>query len=224
MLAVYANRFLNQSTGFRFMEKITSIEQLEQVYGQPVERALWKEIEHINDHYRQFIEASPFLILASFGENGVDCSPRGDPKGFVRVVDEKTIHIPDRRGNNRLDSLRNIVTNPNVGLIFLIPNAGETIRVSGMAEIIIDKDLCESFTMKGKAASSVLSVTVEKAYFQCQKAIARSKLWDASSYIDRGKLPTAGQMAQHFSDQRNIEFDGESYDRNYPEHMKKTIY
>ncbi|MCJ8274282.1 MAG: pyridoxamine 5'-phosphate oxidase family protein, partial [Psychrosphaera sp.] len=108
------------------MEKITSIEQLEQVYGQPVERALWKEIDHINPHYRQFIEASPFLILATFGEKGIDCSPKGDPKGFVRVVDEKTIHIPDRRGNNRLDSLRNIVTNPNVGLIFLIPNAGET--------------------------------------------------------------------------------------------------
>jgi PPOX class probable FMN-dependent enzyme len=206
------------------LDKITSIEQLEQVYGQTVERALWKEIDHINDHYRQFIEASPFLIMATYGEKGVDCSPRGDPAGFVRVEDEKHLLIPDRRGNNRLDSLRNIISNPNVGLIFMVPNAGETIRVSGTVEIIIDKALCESFSIKSKPASAVLRVTVQKAYFQCQKAIARSKLWDASSYINRSELPTAGQMAQLFSDARGIEFDGATYDKNYPEHMKKTIY
>lgn len=147
------------------MEKITSIEALESIYGKPVDSSLWKEIDHINEHYQKFIEASPFLILATYGEKGVDCSPRGDPAGFVTVLDRKTILIPDRRGNNRLDSLRNIVTNPEVGLIFLVPNAGETIRVSGVAEIIIDKELCQSFAMNEKPANSVLKVTVEKAYF-----------------------------------------------------------
>jgi PPOX class probable FMN-dependent enzyme len=206
------------------IKKITSLEILEDVYGQPVERALWKEIDHINDHYRQFIEASPFLILATSGDQGIDCSPRGDPAGFVRVVDKNYLLIPDRKGNNRLDSLRNIVINNQVGLIFLIPDVGETIRVSGRAEILLDKNLCESFSINEKPASSVLSVKVEKAYFQCQKAIARSSLWDSSRYIDRKELPTAGQMAKYFSDLKKVDFDWESYDQNYPEHMKKTIY
>lgn len=206
------------------MKKITSIEHLQTVYGKPVQLALWKEIDHINQHYRKFIEASPFLILATYGEKGIDCSPRGDPAGFVRILNEKTLLIPDRRGNNRLDSLRNIVKNPAVGIIFIIPNAGETIRVSGTAEILIDEDLCHSFSVNGKPASSVLSIQVEKAYFQCQKAISRSKIWDSSTYINRSELPTSGQMAQLFSDERGIEFDGDTYDKDYHEHMKATIY
>lgn len=206
------------------IKKITSITMLEEKYGEPVERALWKEIGHINDHYRQFIEASPFLILATSGDKGLDCSPRGDPAGFVRVKDKNTLLLPDRKGNNRLDSLRNIIANDRVGLIFLVPNAGETIRVSGRAEILIDDELCQSFSIKGKPASSVLSITIEKAYFQCQKAIARSSLWDPAAYIDRKELPTAGQMAKYFSAKKGIEFDGEAYDRDYPEYMKKTIY
>lgn len=206
------------------MKTIRSIEELECVYGETLERALWKEIDYINDHYRAFIEKSPFLILATHGEKGIDCSPRGDPAGFVRIVDEKCIQLPDRRGNNRLDSLRNIIQNPSVGLIFLVPNAGEAIRLSGKAEIVVDSKLCESFAISGKPASSVLSITVEKVYYQCQKAIARSSLWDASSYIDRGELPTAGQMSRVFAASQNVEIDAEEYDRNYPEHMKKTIY
>ncbi len=158
------------------MNKISSIAELETIYGKPVERALWKEIDYISDQYRQLIEASPFLVLATHGEKGVDCSPRGDPAGFVRVVSPKQIMIPDRRGNNRLDSLRNIILNPDIGLIFLIPGVGETLRVSGKAEIMIDVELCNSFEIQGKPATSVISIHVEKVYFQCQKAIARSKL------------------------------------------------
>jgi len=206
------------------MKTINTLQQLEKMYGTPADRVNWKEVDHITDHYRQFIEAAPFLIIATFGEKGVDCSPRGDPAGFVRVVDEKTLLIPDRRGNNRLDTLRNIVLNHQIGLIFIIPGVGETIRVSGKARIIIDETLCESFRIAGKAASSVLSVTVEKAYFQCQKAIARSKLWDAASMIDRASLPTAGQMAEYFAGLHQVEFDGKAYDENYSEHMKNTIY
>lgn len=206
------------------MNVVNSIEELENIYGKPVDKSLWKEIDHINCHYKMFIEKSPFVVLATSGEKGIDCSPRGDPAGFIRVVDEKHIQIPDRRGNNRLDSLRNIVKNPNVGIIFLVPNVGEAIRLSGKAQIITDRKLCESFSIKGKPASTVLSVKVEKIYYQCQKAIVRSSLWDSSTYIERDELPTAGEMTKVFSASQNIEFDAEAYDKNYPEHMKKTIY
>jgi PPOX class probable FMN-dependent enzyme len=206
------------------METIQSLEELESLYGAPVPGATWKEIDYINDHYRQFIERSPFLILATTGDKGIDCSPRGDPPGFVKVVNDKCIQLPDRRGNNRLDSLRNIVANPNVGLIFLIPNVGETIRLSGKAKIIVDDELCESFSIQGKPASSVISIAVEKIYFQCQKALIRSKLWDPSTHIERTELPSTGAMVKEFASMNNSEFDGDSYDKNYPEHMKKTIY
>ncbi len=206
------------------MKKINTIEELESRYGEAVDRSLWKETDHINDHYKQFIEKSPFLILATYGDKGLDCSPRGDPAGFVRIINDNCIQIPDRRGNNRLDSLRNIIQNPDVGVIFLIPNVGETIRLRGKAEIVIDPQLCKSFSIEDKAASSVLSIKVEKVYYQCQKAIARSRIWDQSSHVDRSELPTAGQMNKVFSASRNIEFDADAYDQNYPEHLKNTIY
>ncbi|MFT4629879.1 MAG: PPOX class probable FMN-dependent enzyme [Arenicella sp.] len=206
------------------LKSINSLQQLAQVYGEADPAALWKEVDYINDHYRQFIKKSPFLILATSGDNGLDCSPRGDPAGFVRVVNEKCIQLPDRRGNNRLDSIKNIIRNPTVGLIFLVPNAGETIRLSGKAEILVDDDLCQSFAINGKAASSVLSINVEKVYFQCQKAIARSKLWDTSKHIDRSELPTAGQMVKVFAANKNQKFDSDSYDKNYPKRMQETIY
>jgi len=206
------------------MKTIQSIKELERNYGEPVQGALWKEIDYINEHYRQFIEKSPFLILATNGKNGLDCSPRGDPAGFVRVVNSNLIQMPDRRDNNRLDSLRNIVHNPSVGVIFLIPGVGETIRLSGRASIVVEPALCESFAMHGKPASSVISIEVDKVYFQCQKAIARSKLWDASRHLERSELPSAGEMVKVFTDAHNFEFDAEEYDRNYPDRIKETIY
>ncbi|MFT7687415.1 MAG: PPOX class probable FMN-dependent enzyme [Candidatus Azotimanducaceae bacterium] len=206
------------------MSTIKSLNDLESIYGKPLDRALWKEIDHINPHYQAFIERSPFLILSTIGEKGLDCSPRGDPPGFVRVVNEKCIQLPDRRGNNRLDSLRNIILNPSVGIIFLIPGIGETIRLSGQAMIKSDEDLCQSFMQNGKAASSVLSIQVEKVYFQCQKALARSLLWSAESSASKQELPSAGEMAKVFADSKNIDFDAEAYDQNYPAYMKETIY
>ena len=207
------------------MQKIDSENILEQVYSAEVsERSLWKEIDHVNDLYRQFIEASPFLILASYGDHGVDCSPRGDPPGFVRVASPKCIQIPDRKGNNRLDSMRNILQNPSVGIIFLIPNVGETLRISGQAEILVDNELCASFAVDGKPASSVLSIQVDKVYYQCQKALIRSKLWNPESPGRPEQLPTAGKLAQHFSAQHGANLDAEAYDAGYSEHMKKTIY
>jgi len=201
--------------------KVSSIEELEELYGAPVPASLTKEIDHISEDYKKFVEAAPFVVIATVGEEGLDCSPRGDPAGFVRVHDRKTVLIPDRRGNNRLDSLKNIVRDPRVSLLFLIPGVGETMRINGTAELITDEALRESFTMQGKAPATVIAVTVERMYFQCPKALIRSKLWDPSVQIPRSDLPTIGQM------QRNIvgaDFDAEAYDKAYPDRIKNTIY
>lgn len=209
------------AAGYDPDQAINSLEQLEELYGAPVPRSLVKEIDHVNADYRRFIEASPFVVLSSVGPEGTDCSPRGDPPGFVRVADPRTLMLPDRRGNNRTDTLRNIVRDPRVSLLFLIPGAGETLRVNGRASIVVDPDLCASFTMQGKPARSVLVVAVERVYFQCQKALHRSKLWDPDSRVERGALPTAGQILQAL-DQDG--FDGAAYDAEYPERMKQTMY
>lgn len=202
-------------------QRITTIEELEAIYGDPLPRSLAKEIDHISDHYRAFIEKAPFVTVATCGPEGLDCSPRGDPPGFVRVVDEKTLMIPDRRGNNRIDSLRNLVRDPRISLLFLIPGVSETMRINGRAEIVVDPGLCASFAMQEKLPRSVLVVTVERIYFQCQKALVRSRLWDAEAQIPRSDLPSTGKMIEALSGQG---FDGEEYDRNYPQRMKKTIY
>jgi PPOX class probable FMN-dependent enzyme len=200
---------------------VTSIEQLETLYGHPAGAAVLKEIDHINAEYRAFIEAAPFFALSTCGPEGVDCSPRGDEPGFVRVADERTLMIPDRRGNNRVDSLRNIVRDPRVSLLFLIPGIGETIRVIGRAAISIDPDLLESFVFAGKTPRSVIVVSVENVYFQCSKAIIRSKLWDPSRLVDRASLPSNGTILAAIT---KGEMGGEEYDKAYPERLKATIY
>ena len=200
---------------------VSTIAELEAIYGEPLAQSLVKEIDYISGHYRAFIEKSPFMVLASVAEEGVDCSPRGDPSGFVRVVDEKTVMIPDRRGNNRIDTLRNLVRDPRVSLLFLVPGVGETLRINGRAAISVDPDLCASFDMNGKTPRSVIVVTAERVYFQCQKALARSRLWDPEARIERKELPSAGDILQGLS---KNDFDGDAYDKNYPERLKKTIY
>jgi PPOX class probable FMN-dependent enzyme len=201
--------------------RITSVEQLEALYGQPKGGALFKEIDFISDHYRAFIEAAPFVVLASVGPEGLDTSPRGDPAGFVRVLDAHTVLIPDRRGNNRLDTLKNIVRDPRVALLFLIPGVGETLRINGRAELITDPALCESFAINGKAPRSIIRVTAERVYFQCQKALVRSRLWDPAAQVERSTLPTAGTIIEALAPEP---FDGKTYDDNYPEYMKQVIY
>src|SRR4051794_35341865 len=162
---------------------ITSMEALEALYcDKPYPPSLFKEADRITPQYRKLIEASPFAVLASCGEDGLDCSPRGDPPGFVRVQDERTLLIPDRQGNNRIDSLRNIVRDPRVALLFLIPGMGETMRVIGRAHISTDPQLTAGFMINGRTPRCVLVVTVERAYFQCTKAIVRSKLWDPAQH------------------------------------------
>jgi PPOX class probable FMN-dependent enzyme len=194
--------------------------QLEALYGLPSGPAVIKEIDHVSDHYRAFIEASPFVVLATCGPEGLDCTPRGDPAGFVRVVDRKTLMLPDRRGNNRLDALRNIVRDPRVALLFLVPGIGRTLRVNGRARITTDPALCASFAMEGKEPRSVVVVTAERVYTQCPKALVRSHLWDPSHHLPESALPSSGEMLRALS----AGFDADGYDRDYPRRLKETIY
>jgi PPOX class probable FMN-dependent enzyme len=201
--------------------RVTTLAQLEALYDKPFGPSMVKEIDHVNAHYRAFIEAAPFFVLASVGPEGVDCSPRGDAPGFVRVTDERTLMIPDRRGNNRIDSLRNIVRDPRVSLLFLIPGVGETFRIIGRASISTDPALLESFVFAGKTPRAVIIVTAERVYFQCSKAIIRSKLWEAETKVDRKSLPSNGTIIAAITQGRE---GGEEYDRAYPARLRETIY
>jgi PPOX class probable FMN-dependent enzyme len=200
---------------------LTRIDQLEAIYGQALERALQKELPALTPEYRPFIEHAPFMVLATAGPEGLDCSPRGDAPGFVRILDDRTLALPDRRGNNRIDSLRNVVRDPRVALLFLVPGVGETLRVNGRAAISVEPALLNSFVVDGKAPRSVLLVTIDSVYFQCTKALVRSHLWDASRQVERKRLPSAGDILAAIC---KGDFDGGAYDRGYPEHMRKTIY
>ncbi len=200
---------------------ITSIAELEALYGQPSGAAVAKEIDHLNGPYRAFVEKAPFVAIASAGSDGLDCTPRGDPVGqFIRIVDERTILIPDRRGNNRIDTLRNLIEDPRIGLLFLIPGVGETLRVNGRARLTTDPELCATFEMQRQVPKTIIIVHIDKVYFQCTKALVRSKLWDPASQIKRTELPSVGELvAATMKDA-----DAAEYDRIYPERIKQTIY
>jgi uncharacterized protein len=200
---------------------VTSLEQLESIYGEPHGNAIAKESDCITEPYRALIEAAPFFALASGGPEGFDCSPRGDAPGFVRVQDEHTLLIPDRRGNNRIDTLRNILHDPRVALLFLIPGCNETIRVMGRASISADPELAQGFLVEGKAPRTVIVVAVDSVFYQCAKAVVRSKLWDATRHVDRKTLPSAGTI---LADLTGGKLGGPEHDRTAPDRMKATIY
>jgi uncharacterized protein len=200
---------------------VDTIEALEKIYGVPGETSLVKEVNWITPEYRVLIEASPFVALATSGPEGLDCSPRGDRAGFVRIHDERTLMLPDRRGNDRIDSLRNIVRDPRVALLFMIPGSGTTLRVNGRAAISADPELLESFVMEKKAPRSVLVVTVGTIYFQCARAIVRSDLWNPEKRVDPGSLPTPGQILATLSDRR---VGGDAYDLAWPERAARTLW
>ena len=200
---------------------LDTVEKLEAVYGTPKPASITKEISYLIPTYQAMIEASPFVVLSTVGPEGTDASPRGDPPGFVKIEDNRTVLLPDRRGNNRIDSLKNIVRDPRVSLLFLIPGVGETLRINGTAEISVDPALLESLAMDGKAPRSVIRVRIDSIYFQCQKALARSGLWDPSRQVERSSLPTAGSMLK---DVTKGEFDGATYDADYPARMARELY
>lgn len=187
----------------------------------PGATSLDKVADHVHPLYQPYIEASPFAILATRGPHGLDTSPRGDAPGFVRVADPHTLLLPDRRGNQRIDSLRNLVHDPQCALLFLVPGVGEALRVNGTARISTQPQLCEALAMQGKAAESVLIVRVASVYFQCARAIKRSGLWTAAAQVDRGTLPSPGQILQTLS-QGGI--DGRAYDGELQDRQARTLY
>ena len=202
--------------------RITSEAELDAVYGEVVPAAKLKELPVIIDETRQLLEASPFVVIGTVGPEGLDCSPRGDPAGqLIRIIDERTIQLPDRRGNNRVDSLRNIVRDPRVALLFLIPGVGETIRANGTAVLRTEPELLASWAMGDKLPRCVIEITLDTIFTQCQKALVRSKLWDPATQVERSTLPTVGEIMTAIT---VGEFDGAAYDAAYPERLRHTIY
>ncbi len=200
---------------------IKTEEQLKSLYGEVFPPAVAKEVDHLSDGYKKLIQAAPFVAMATGGPGGLDCSPKGDAPGFVRILDDKTLAVPDRPGNNRLDGYRNILRDPRIALLFLIPGVGETLRVNGRAEISVDPALMQSFAVNGKLPRSVLIVHIETCFFHCSKALVRSKLWDPATQIDRRSLPSTGTIIAELT---NGKLGGETYDREAPERTKAMIY
>ncbi len=204
------------------MSIITSVEQLEALYTPaPVAASTVKVAQRMTPQYRRLIEASPFAALATVGREGIDCSPRGDQPGFVRIHDDETLMMPDRRGNNRIDSLRNIVRDPRVAFLFLLPGSGTTFRANGRAHLSIDPDLLESFEVEGKAPRSVIVMQIDELYFQCARAIVRSELWNPERHIDTTTLPTPGEILAAMTENQ---VGGEAYDKAWPERAKQTMW
>ena len=200
---------------------LTTVAELEAIYGQPGETSTVKEVARITPHYRAYIEASPYAALATSGPEGLDCSPRGDKPGFVRIHDDKTLMLPDRRGNNRIDSLRNIVRDPRVALLFMIPGVGNTLRVNGRAHLSVEPALLASFAVEDKAPRSVMVMTVEAVYFPCARALVRSELWNPARHVDPRSLPSAGQILAALSQER---VGGETYDREWAGRAAQTMW
>ncbi|WP_337037204.1 pyridoxamine 5'-phosphate oxidase family protein [Pantoea agglomerans] len=198
---------------------ITELTELEGLYGTVARPSVAKETDHIHPAYLPFIAASPFVALATSGPEGLDVSPRGDPAGFIEIEDDKTLLLPDRRGNNRIDSLRNILHDNRVALLFLIPGIGETLRVNGTAAISTDPVLLERFAINNQLPKTVLRITVESVFFQCSRAIIRSGLWDAETQISRQSLPSTGSILKQIA-----EIDGDAYDKALPERLKNSLY
>jgi uncharacterized protein len=203
------------------VKRIDTIAALETFYGQPTPASLVKVVDRLSPSYRQLIAVSPFCVLSTVGPEGIDGSPRGDQPGFVRVADDRTLMLPDRMGNNRIDSLRNVVRDPRVALLFLIPGSGQTLRVNGRAYLTADADILLSFSIDGKLPRTVMVVEIVEVYFQCARAIMRANLWDPSRHIDPAALPTAGHM---LSELTAGEVGGTAYDAAWPDRARKTMW
>jgi PPOX class probable FMN-dependent enzyme len=200
---------------------VTELPQLEALFEPAGAASIRKQVPYLHPVYREMIAASPFVVLSTVGPGGVDASPRGDAPGFVRVRDERTLLLPERRGNNRIDSLRNLLADPRVGLLFLVPGAGETLRVNGSARISVAPDLLDAFAVAGKPPKCVLEITVDEVFFQCARAIQRSNLWGKSPEDIVQRLPSAGRMLAAVT---QGEVGGEAYDRELPKRQGETLY
>ena len=205
-------------------EVIGSEADLRARYRAPSELAIKKQQGHLDHNCRRFIALSPFLCLATAGEKGTDNSPRGDAPGFVEVVDEHTLLIPDRPGNNRLDSLANIVRNPQVGLLFLIPGVTETLRVNGRARIVTRPEILERFAVNGRAPASVILVETEEVFLHCSKALIRSRLWQEDAKVDRKVLPSLGRMIAEAADRNPAAATVADYDARIEKSIEEALY
>ncbi len=204
------------------MAIIDTLEALEAIYSPaPVPASTVKVSDRLTPHYRALVEASPFLALATVGPEGLDCSPRGDAHGLVTIADDRTLILPDRRGNNRIDSLRNIVRDPRVALLFLIPGSGTTFRVNGRAVISVEPGLLDSLAVEGKAPRTALIVTIEECYFQCARAVMRAGLWKTEAQVDPKSIPTAGAMLAAVT---AGEVGGAAYDEAWPARAAATMW
>lgn len=198
---------------------ITDLASLEALFGPVAPPSIAKETDYLHPLYARWIENARFALMATSGPNGQDISPRGDAGPLVRIVDEHTLLLPERRGNNRIDSLRNLISNPRIGLIFLIPGVGETLRVRGRAEICVAPALLDTFIVEGKRPSCVIRVSVDKVFFQCARSILRSGLW--SREHDTSNVPTPGRMLAGLT-QGGI--DGHAYDSALPKRQRESLY
>lgn len=202
------------------MTVITTVEDLKAIYGEASEASTAKVTAFLTPAYRTMIERSPFVSLATVGPEGLDCSPRGDRGAVVRIEDDRTLALPDWRGNNRVDSLLNIVRDPRVALMFLIPGSNSVMRINGRAVVSVAPELLESFEMDGRHPRSVVVVTIEEAYFQCARAVMRAELWNAERQVAANDLPTPGDMLKAAKQ----DFDRDTYDREWPDRAAKTMW
>jgi PPOX class probable FMN-dependent enzyme len=201
--------------------RIRDLATLAALYGEPGEASIRKEVGSLHPVYRAIVEAAPFAVLATSGPDGLDASPRGDAPGFVAVEDEHTLLLPDRRGNNRTDSLRNVILDPRVALLFMVPGVNETLRVNGRAHVSVEPALLARFAVDAKLPRSVLVIKIETVYFQCSRALLRSQLWDAGSQPPCSSLPSPGAMLQALT---QAAIDGDAYDRDLPARVKTSLY
>jgi PPOX class probable FMN-dependent enzyme len=204
------------------MDFISTSEELRSVYGRPGERAVRKELKRLDGHCRNFISSSPFVLIGSSdGCGNADVTPKGDRPGFVAILDDTTIAIPDRPGNNRLDTLENVLVNPAVGLLFVVPGMNETLRINGEARLTLDAGLRERLAVQGRLPASVMVVRVRAAYMHCAKAFMRSKLWDPESWPDRSTLPSLGRI---LADQIALGQTAEETDRQLDEAYRHSMW
>lgn len=200
---------------------IEDVPALEALYGETDLSSTAKVADRLTPQYREWIAASPFCAMATVGPEGTDCSPRGDDQPVVQVVDDKTLALPDRRGNNRIDTLRNIVRDPRISLMFLIPGSGTVIRINGTAKITADPEVLERYETRGALPRSVTLITIKELYFQCARAVMRGKLWNGGLGVDPKELPTPGQILEEMTAK---EVDGAAYDKEWPGRAKESMW
>jgi PPOX class probable FMN-dependent enzyme len=203
------------------LDPICSEAELDAMHSQPASTSIRKVTRRLTPAYRAMVEASPFVVIATSGPRGLDCSPRGDAPGFVRVHDDSTLLLPERRGNNRLDTIRNLVSDSRASLMFMVPGISEILRVNGHAALSRNRSLCESFAVNGAAPKLVIVFEIELVMFQCARAIVRSKLWDPATFRATGEVPSAGRM---LADATAGEEGGAEYDAALPGRIKSTLY